>query len=355
MPKDLLADFEPEEAEATVDEDPAKDITLEDLGEDKELNTPPEKESPDQEEFEEDKPEEAEEEPKKEPEAEKKETAVQAAEKTEADKTTEEILKYLGMESTLKIKGREYKLSDFSKEDLLAYIQKGTRMTQIGQELSKKEQLLAERERQAEANALQATQLINQHRAAVPAGKTETEPPKELQPSEYDTDDVKAVKQAALTVWKQNQEQAQRLNAIESGLQSQQTEAQTEKVMQEINTHMADYPLAMVEQVIAVHALRPDIPLDDLTRRSHAIIGSVDHVHEVFKHAPEVRKQIQDEIIADYLARNSKAKVIPQKPSAQGSRQAPAAKAKVGNFDQATQAAKRALARMIEGQEADND
>ena len=95
MPKDLLDDFEPEGAEATADDDPAKDITMEDLGEDKELNTPPEKESPDQDESEEDKPEDAEEEKKK-PEAEKKETAV---EKTEAEKTTEAVLKYLGMDS----------------------------------------------------------------------------------------------------------------------------------------------------------------------------------------------------------------------------------------------------------------
>ena len=353
MTPSTLADFDPEDTgEATVDKDPAEDITLEDLGTDKELNTPPD-DSPDQEEPEEDKPEEAEEE-KKEPEAEKKEPAVQAAEKTDVDKTTEEILKHLGMDSTLKIKGREYKLSDFGKEDLLAFVQKGVRMTQIGTELSKREQTLAERERQAEANALEATRLVSQYR---PAGATKVDetPPKELQPSEYDTDDVKAVKQAALTVWQQNREQTQRLNAIEGGLQSQQTEAKTREFLDNLTLHKTDFPLASTEEVIAVHALRPDIPLADLVRRSHAIYGSAEHVKEVFKHAPEVRKQVEDEIIAAYLARNSKAKVIPQKPSTQGVRTAPAAKAKIRNFDDAGQAAKKAFARMIEGQEGDND
>ena len=107
--------------------------------------------------------------------------------------------------------------------------------------------------------------------------------------------------------------------------------------------------------MIAVHALRPNIPLNELARRSHAAYGSTDFVHEVFKHAPEFRKAIEDEIISSYLARNSKAKVIPQKPSVQGSRPAPAAKTKITGFDSAGQAAKKAFARMIEQQEGDND
>jgi len=271
MPKDLLADFEPVEAEAP--EDPTQEITLDDLGTDKELNTPPEKETDQiEEEPEEDNPKVSDKETGKEPE--QKPTAEQAAPKTEADKTTEEVLKYLGMDSALKIKGKEYTLKDFSKEDLLAYIQKGVRMTQIGQELSAKERALLEREKVAEQNALQATQILSQYQPRGASGKTETEPPKELQPSEYDTDEVKVVKQAALATWKQNQETTQRLNTIEGRIKNQQTEADTERFMGELTTHKNDFPLASTEEVIAIHALRPDIPLGDLVRRSHAIYGS---------------------------------------------------------------------------------
>lgn len=349
MPKDLLDNFEPEEAEETATDDPAAELTLDDLGEDKELNTPPEAEKDQTEdEPEEDKPEEAE------VAKEEKPGAEQAAAKTEADKTTEAVLKYLGMDSPLKIKGKEYKLSDFGKEDLLAFVQKGARMTQIGTELSKREQTLTERERQAEANVLQATQLREQYRPSA-ATKVEETPPKELQPSEYDTEDVKSVKQAALTMWQENRSQAQRLNAIEGGIQSQQTEAKTREFIDDLTSHKTDFPLASTEEVIAVHALRPDIPLAELVRRSHAIYGSAEHVKEVFKHAPEVRKQVEDEIIAAYLARNSKARVISQKPSTQGARSVPAAKVKIRGFDDAGQAARRAFARMVEGQEADNE
>lgn len=345
-----LSDFDPEETvEATADKDPAEDITLDDLGTDKELNTPPEAEKDQTEdEPEEDKPEEAA------VAKEEKPGAEQAAAKTEADKTTEAVLKYLGMDSPLKIKGKEYKLSDFGKEDLLAFVQKGVRMTQIGTELSKREQTVADRERVAESNALQATKLRERYHPAE-ATKVEATPPKELQPSEYDTEDVKSVKQAALMMWKENQSQAQRLNAIEGGIQSQQTETKTREFLDDLTSHKTDFPLASTEEVIAVHALRPDIPLADLVRRSHAIYGSIEHVKEVFKHAPEVRKQVEDEFIAAYLARNSKAKVIPQKPSTQGVRSVPAAKAKIRGFDDAGQAAKKAFARMVEGQEADNE
>jgi hypothetical protein len=349
MPKDLLENFESEEAEATADNDPVKDITLEDLGEDKELNTPPEAEKDQAE----DEPEEDKSEETETPE-EKKEAVVQEAAKTEAEKTTEAVLKYLGMDSPLKIKGREYKLSDFGKEDLLAFVQKGVRMTQIGTELSKREQTVADRERVAESNALQVTQLRERYRPAE-ATKVESAPPKELQPSEYDTEDVKSVKQAALAMWKENQSQAQRLNAIEGGIQSQQTEAKTREFLDDLTSHKTDFPLASTEEVIAVHALRPDIPLADLVRRSHAIYGSIEHIKEVFKHAPEVRKAVEDEVIAAYLARNSKARVIPQKPSVQGTRSVPAAKVKISGFDSAGQAAKKAFARMIEGQEGDNE
>ena len=362
MPKDLVSDFEPEEAEVAAD-DPAKDITLEDMGEDKELNTPPEdekEEGPDQEEPEEGKSEEADEVAKPEAakavETEQKQTAEQAAQKVEVDKTTEEILKHLGMDSTLKIKGKEYKLSDFGKDDLLTYINKGVRFTQLTQELSKKEALVAEREKTAEANAVEATKILSQYRQAPgPTGKVETEPPKELQPTEYDDESTKATKQIGLTMWKQAQDVTQRLNAIEGGIQRQQTEAETDRVMSEINAHRADYPLSSIEEMIAIHALRPNIPLNELARRSHAVYGSIDHVKEVFKHAPEVRKAIEDEIVSAYLARNSKAKVIPQKPSVQGSRPAPAAKVKITSMDSAGQAAKKAFARMIEQQEGDND
>ena len=156
-------------------------------------------------------------------------------------------------------------------------------------------------------------------------------------------------------MWKENQSQAQRLNAIEGGIQSQQTEAKTREFLDDLTLHKTDFPLASTEEVIAVHSLRPDIPLADLVRRSHAIYGSIEHIREVFKHAPEVRKTVEDEFIAAYLARNSKARVIPQKPSTQGARSVPAAKAKVRGFDDAGQAAKKAFARMVEGQEADNE
>jgi hypothetical protein len=206
----------------------------------------------------------------------------------------------------------------------------------------------------AESNVLQATQLRERYRPAE-ATKVEATPPKELQPSEYDTEDVKSVKQAALTMWKENQSQAQRLNAIEGGIQSQQTEAKTREFLDDLTSHKTDFPLASTEEVIAVHALRPDIPLADLVRRSHAIYGSIEHIKEVFKHAPEVRKAVEDEVIAAYLARNSKARVIPQKPSTQGARTVPAAKSKITSMDSAGQAAKKAFARMIEGQEGDNE
>jgi len=365
-----LTEFDESEETVEAADDPVSDITLDDLGEDKEINTPPPDDPDDAEpgdEPEKDKSEEAEPEKKEaEPEqkqtdadADKKADAVQAAPKEEVEKTNKEILDYLGMDSTLKIKGKEYKLREFSKDDLRAFIQKGVRMTQIGNELSQREQTLAERERLAEANARRATELMAQVEqfkvSGASAVKADAEPPEELIPSDYDTEDVRAMKQAALATWKANKELSQRLQSIESGIQSQQTESESKKFLDELNSHRADFPLASVEEVIAVHSLRPDIPLGDLVRRSHSIYGSVEHVDDVFKHCPEVRKHFEDKAVANYLARQNKSRVISEKPSSQGARQVPAAKKAIHSIESAGLAAKQKWALLSQEAEGDND
>jgi len=357
-----LTDFDdsPEGEVETATEGPAADITVDDLGEDKELNAPPEA-APEDDEPEADKPEGAEAGAEKEPDPEPK-PAGGAPKPADADKTAEEkaiqaILDNADKDGPLKVKGQEFSAKDFTREELRSFVQRGIRMTQIGTALAQRERAVTERERVAEANAVQATRLLSQAREAPSSKATtvQTEPPEELQPSDYDTEDVRALKAVALNQWKQNQEQTQRLNQIEGGLKDQQTEVETQKFFDELQAHRADFPLASTEEVIAVHSLRPDIPLSDLVRRSHAIYGSVEHVDEVFKHAPEVKKVIGDRFIAAYLARNSKARVVPEKPSTQGGRTSHTASSKVRNFEDAGQMARKMLAQVQMESEADND
>jgi hypothetical protein len=87
--------------------------------------------------------------------------------------------------------------------------------------------------------------------------------------------------------------------------------------------------MASPEEAMAVQILsKGKIPLREIMRRGDAIYGNVDFVHKVFKHKPEVRKAIYDEMTKEYLARGKKAatKRVPLKPMGSGSKIVPAVK-----------------------------
>jgi len=353
MPKEELPD---DPTSQTAEDVEPEGLTFTELGQEPESETmeytadKPEGEAKDEE------PEKPEEEEAEEPEKKTGKEAEAAAEK----KTTEEedpVVTYLGKDATLKVKGREYKLSEFKPEEVKTFLQIGLRGGQRLQEVAAKERTLADRERTVEEAARNVTALMEKYSRAPEQsrGTTTGALPKELLPADMDSDEVRATKAAAAEVWKNNQALSQRLDLIEGGQRNQQLERTSKDFLDNVGALKQEFPLASVEEVIAVHALRPDVPVDEIVKRSHEIYSSKVHVDAVLKHNPLLRREMKEVFVKEYLAdqQAAKTKRVPSKPSSSVSKPASTHIKPPTNMEEAGRVARRMLAQKMADAEED--
>jgi len=259
--------------------------------------------------------EEPEEEKEEEAEVEKKTAKELEAGKVERKltKELEGILAQLGKDETLKSQGLEVKLSDFTPKELRDFMQKGFRFYQHMQELSEKEGRLARTDQQLREAAIQIQSLQSQIDSKLKSmaftGGQETTMPKDLEIDEAeDTPDVVMLKKTAQAQWKHNRSLVDRIDQIEGGFQQQASASRDAELRREVDLLASDYPTASKEEALAVYMLSTgQIPMKKIMERGEQIYGSVDFVHKVFEHHPEVRKAIFDEMTKEYHVRLKKA------------------------------------------------
>lgn len=238
-------------------------------------------------------------------------------------KELEDVVTLIGQDDSLKSKGLEAKLSDFTPEERKALFNKGLRFYQHMDELTKREATIVERER-ALMNASRQIQDLQlrldqemKRRATAPS----TTPPKDLEVLPDDPPELIALKKASLDQWKRSQELEEKLSGFESLVSRRQNDEQEQAVLNEIQTYKGDFPLASPEETIAVHMLSGGrIPIRQIMQRGQQIYGSADFVKKVFAACPEVRKEVEDGVIKNYLAKqkNAAQKRVPLKPSGTG-------------------------------------
>jgi len=245
---------------------------------------------------------------------EKKET-VEKKEKEEEKKEVKEELKgifdVLKKDETLKSKGLEVKLEDFSEVELKALLQKGLRFYQAMDELAKEKEAVSSRMKALE----EAVEYLQRHQqqegmasrdSKEAAGQPAQLPEEMLEISEYDEPQVAALK----TTLKQLSE---KVNSLTSEYQSTQTQKEQEALLKEIESLKEDYPLANVEEVLAVHFLSGGkIPVQKVMEASQKYYGSPDFVKKIFQAHPEIRKSVEEEIVKNYLAKQSGKKSTPK-------------------------------------------
>jgi hypothetical protein len=286
----------------------------------------PESEFRDEEEVKESEEKEEEQEVEKEEEVEEesKKKAGESKAKVEERKLPQEvqnILAHLGKDETLKSKGLEVKASDFKPEEIKGFLNKGLRFYQAMDELSQRERVLFERE-QATANAarqIQDLQTRLEQERRMRASQPATTLPRELEINEAeDSPELIALKKAAKSQWDRNQELSTRIDSIEGGFARQRTDEQEQALLNEIQSHKHDFPLASPEETIAVHLIsKGSVPIRSIMQRGQQIYGSAKHVRDVFAACPEVRKEIFEEFVKEYKTRTSLAekKRVPLRPS----------------------------------------
>jgi len=244
---------------------------------------------------------------------EKKEETKEAEEKQkrEVKKELEGILSAINKDETLKSKGLEVKIEDFTEEELKALLQKGLRFYQAMDEVAKEREAVSSRMKALE----EAVEYLQRHQqqegmasrdSKEAAGQPAQLPEEMLEISEYDEPQVVALKTALKQL-------SEKVNSLTSEYQSTQTQKEQEALLKEIESLKEDYPLANVEEVLAVHFLSGGkIPVQKVMEASQKYYGSPDFVKKIFQAHPEIRKSVEEEIVKNYLAKQSGKKSTPK-------------------------------------------
>jgi hypothetical protein len=221
------------------------------------------------------------------------------------NETIKKIKEFIKSDTTLKSKGLEAKVGDFTPEELTALLQKGLRFYQAMEENSKRAEELAAKEKMLE-DALMLAQHqkggLSETQKETLAQKAGEIPDETLEITDLDDEATKVLKNSL----KQLKAQVADLTAAQA---QKEAEKQSAALMQEIEKHKEDYPLANVEEVLAVHFLTGgQVPIQKVMEASQKYYGSVDFVKRIFSSNPEIKQEVMGELIKEYLAKQTKAK-----------------------------------------------
>ncbi len=252
-------------------------------------------------------------EPVEEPKEESKEEVV-APETTPAKEVppeVEQVLKMLGDDAMLKVKGQDYKVSDLAPEEVTAYLQKGMAFHQGSEENARERDELARARQVLEQDVAMVRNVINQNQGQGqrPGAPVRDNAPDFLRESEFDTESERNLKTFS-------QNLLGRLDNIESTTQQTAAGNARQNVLNEIMSLQTDYPGASVDEVIAIKAHYPHIPADKLMEKSHEHYTSKTHIDQVLKASPDLLRELDEEAIVRYKARQAKANAVPGKKSA---------------------------------------
>lgn len=328
------------EEDEQMEDSERESLTFEDLEKEDEF---PEEEEEEVEETEEEKEEEKEEEEEEKEKKEEKKT--KEKEKEVISSELQAILAHLEKDPILKSKGLEVDVRKLKPEEAKAFLQKGLRFYQAMEELAQKERQIQEELRAREAalaNAFNQLQTLS---------KTEkTSLPKEFEISEDDDPGTVALKKAAAEQWRMAEALKSRVDKLESGLSARELEEQEKKILSEIAELKKDFPLASVEETLAVYALsQGKVPIRQIMSIGHNFYGSADFVRKIFQNCPDIRETIEKEIISNYLAANKKAAAKRVSIKSRGSSAVPSVKAKKPvEFEDIRAALKKHLSSMEE-------
>lgn len=326
---DSLSAFEDIE-EDDEEEDDDEESVFDDINEEKKENEVEGKEGK--------KKEEVVEEVKKEEEVEEVKEEKAVDEKVAA-KVKEDLLKIVGEDAVAKIKGKEIPVKDLTPEETMFYLQRGIRADDVFKKASEMKRDAEKTKEGASQSASLFNQMMSKRKDqpfGEPSGKEATYP-KGIQDDETDSEDVKAQKEVSRKMFDELQD-----------LKGQAGEARILRGEQElfgtIEKHQPDYPLASTEEVICVKAQYRDVPIDKIMQESDKRYGSTDFVEKVFKHRPDIKRHFYDKFVSAYVAKKPTQNKIAEKPSG-GTRVKTGEEKKVPRtFEEATEAAKKALA-----------
>ena len=228
-----------------------------------------------------------------------------AQQKTIAD----QVLKLVGPDAILKVKGVERKASELTPQELTVYLQKGMNADRLFQEhaLAKKE--LSRQREIVEQGATALQEYLREHPAGQSGARTDgliTSLPDYLKPHADDTPEVQE--------WKMSQvKMLDEFNTMKSYILNTEQRSVDQQKVNEIVALRETYPMASVDEVLAIKQARPNIDSEEIMRASHGYYSGADFVKKALASNPTFKREYDAEVIKGYLAKKSGAPKIPGK------------------------------------------
>lgn len=222
----------------------------------------------------------------------------------------DQVLKMMGQDAVLKIRGVEKKASELSPREFTVFLQKGMDADQLYQRHAQ-ERKAFELERakfENEALALQSRLREAAPSGGLPANAKElglvTELPEYLKPTADDPPEVLS--------WKESQAKLlDEHNAMKTYLFTQAQQSKNSEKVNEVLALRDTYPMASIDEVLAVKGARPDIASEELMRASHNYYSGADFIKKSLDSNPTFKREYDAEVIKNYLSRKSGAPKIP--------------------------------------------
>ena len=226
----------------------------------------------------------------------------------------EDVLKYVDGNTILKVKGIEKKASDLSPKEMVVYLQKGMNADRLFQEHATSKRELEHQRAIVERDAMALQNELSKQGAGQAGGLSGkgkglglvTTLPEYLKPTPDDTPEVQQ--------WKESQVQMlDEFNAMKRYIMGN---AQRETDVRKVNEVMAlkdTYPMASVDEVLAVKSVRDDVDSEELMRASHNYYSGGDFLKKAIDSNPTYKREYDAGVIKNYLAKKSSAPKIPGK------------------------------------------
>jgi hypothetical protein len=252
----------------------------------------------------------------------------------------DEVLRLVGNDAIIKIKGVERKLSDLSPEEIVLGIQKGIRADQIFNEMSGERKKLEEDRALVEKGATFIQQYIDRVQSGKGIGGETANPQllALLKPTPEDTEETLYLKQNLAA-------NIDRMSQYENQYRMTEHKNRMQGIANEVLGFKDEYPMASVDEVIAIKAARPNANTEDIMRAAHNYYCSEEHIVHAIMANPVFKREYEAEIIKNYLNKKQGAKKIPgmKSGSSNSEKVSERARSPISDFDSADAAAKAYL------------
>jgi hypothetical protein len=216
----------------------------------------------------------------------------------------EDVIKRVGPDTILKVKGVEKKASELSPREMVVFLQKGMNADRLYQETAAEKRELARQRAMVEQGAAAIQEYAQQHKTGLAGGGLPrqakdlgliTEIPEYLKPSVDDTPEVHAWKESQVKVLDE-------LNQMKLYIANQQrTETDNAKV-NDVLRFRDDYPMASIDECLAVKSVRPDVDTEELMRASHNYYSGGEFIKKAMDANPTYKREYDAAVIKNYLA-----------------------------------------------------